>query len=283
MEKEEMDPVVKWFQKYRDWLKETRRKNNQPDFWCPFAECKSKSKHWLSVSSLVQHLEQVHVRSGRPPPQDFLHSIGRKLCNTCQALHPHNFVCFRDQQMDDQPQIPVMNEPLSGEAVINEIKQFGNCLHHVPHGCVELVGGLMTDLLQRAADTGRLSDVRALYIAPRVILAPLQRGGIKHDQQMKAVIRDRIAQWPNLPQPEPQPHRKRRVKQRQETPQSKISQQKESVVEQAIRDKALSKACKLLVADEILHRNPDHSMEYYLLISHVKSILCVVQHNYILS
>ena len=99
-----------------------------------------------------------------------------------------------------------------GEAVISEVKLYGNCLHHIPYSCADLVGGLITNLLQRAAYTGRLSDMRALYLAPRIILAPLHRVGIKHSLQLKSVIRDRIAQWPNFPPPQPHTQRKRRRK-----------------------------------------------------------------------
>ena len=104
-----------------------------------------------------------------------------------------------------------------------------------------MVGDLMIDLLQQAAGTGRLSDIRALYLAPRIILAPLQRGGVKHEGQVKAVIRDRIALWPNIPPPQPQFQQKRGRPKRNIPARDKLSIQKESMVEQAIRDKALSK------------------------------------------
>ena len=36
------------------------------------------------------------------------------------------------------------------------------------------MAGFCVSLLKKAADSGLLSDVRALYLAPRVVLAPLR-------------------------------------------------------------------------------------------------------------
>ena len=103
--------------------------------------------------------------------------------------------------------------PLSAKDVLEEIKSYENCIHHVPHGSEDLMAAFTTSLLEKAANSGLLSDMRALYLAPRVVLAHLRRGGKKHEAQVRAQLRERIAQWPALPPPtEPAPKPRKIVK-----------------------------------------------------------------------
>ena len=54
------------------------------------------------------------------------------------------------------------------------------------------------ELLNRAASTKMLADVKALFVFPGAVLAPTQRGGVKHHSQVVSAIR-RFSQWPALP------------------------------------------------------------------------------------
>ena len=49
-------------------------------------------------------------------------------------------------------QVPGAHEQNSVKAVILEFKLYDNCLHYIPYGVLraDFVGGLITDLLQRA-------------------------------------------------------------------------------------------------------------------------------------
>ena len=105
-----------------------------------------------------------------------------------------------------------------------------------------------TSLLEKSANSGFLSDVRALYLAPRVVLAHLRRGGKKHEAQMRAQLRERIAQWPALPPP-PEPVPRPGNRKTRAAPNNALDPKTEQQVEQAIRDKALGKACMLLTSD----------------------------------
>ena len=100
-----------------------------------------------------------------------------------------------------------------------------------------------------AADSGLLSDIRALYLAPRVVLAPLRRGGKKHEAQARARLREQIEQWPALPQ-QPEPTANPKKRKAQPVPDNVLDPKKEQLVEQAIRDKALSEACMLLTSSD---------------------------------
>ena len=132
---------------------------------------------------------------------------------------------------------------------MDEIQTYDNCLQHVPHGGEDLLAGFTVYLLEKAANSGLLGDIRALFLAPRVVLAPFRRGGKKHAAQARARLRERIEQWPALPQP---PRREANPKRRkaQPTPEHALDPKKEQLVEQAIRDKALSKACMLLTSSD---------------------------------
>ena len=111
-----------------------------------------------------------------------------------------------------------------------------------------LMAGFTVSLLEKAADSGLLCDVRALYLAPRVVLVPLRRGGKKHEAQARARLRERVEQWPALQPPEPagKPRKRKALA----VPDNVLDPKKEQLVEQAIRDKALSKACMLLTSND---------------------------------
>ena len=82
-----------------------------------------------------------------------------------------------------------------------------------------------------------------------IIPARTQRGGKKHEGHVKAVIREEIAKWPIIPQPLPkEPSKKKKNKKNFHS--TSLTKAKEQMVEQAIRDGTLSKACKLLASGD---------------------------------
>ena len=91
-----------------------QNRNNQ-GFRCPFNDCKGSSKTWLAISSLAQHM-QAPVHAGRVPPEDFLHSIGTKMCDTCQVLQCVNFNCLRGRGV--QPSVQQKHPPATSEEYI---------------------------------------------------------------------------------------------------------------------------------------------------------------------
>ena len=219
-------------------------------FRCPFEQCRPSGVCWLSVDGVVKHLLQVHVRAGQHPPPEYLSAIGRWECMKCETLHCLRSQCPRAHEPEAAPALPpdASRTPLSAKAVLAEINCYDSCIHHVPHGCEELMAGFTTSLLEKAANSGLLSDIRALHLAPRVVLTHLRRGGKKHESQVRAQLRERIAQWPTLPQP-PEPVPKTRSRKTQSAPNGALDPRTEQQVEQAIRDKALGKACMMLTSD----------------------------------
>ena len=157
-------------------------------FFCPFEQCKPASVRWLSVDRLTKHLVQVHVRAGQHPPPAFLDAIGRWECAKCEALHSVRQQCPRAHEPNAAlPPPPVAShDPLSAKAILDEIKAYDNCLHHIPHGSEDLMASFTASLLDKAASSGRLGDMRALFLAPRVVLSHLRRSGKKHEAQVRA-------------------------------------------------------------------------------------------------
>ena len=215
-------------------------------FCCPFEQCSVNQTRWLALYGLTKHLDQVHVRAGQYPPQPFLAAIGRWVCTKCQALHSTRTTCPREPGNVPPPPIPVSNEPTSARAVLEEIRAYDTCLHHTPRGCEDLLAWFTTALLDKAASTGRLSDIRALYLAPRIVLAHASRGGKKHQGQLKSLVRDRIAEWPIIPSPPYDTRTKTRKARPPAANDDVLTPAKEQMVEQAVRDKALSKVCTLV-------------------------------------
>ena len=144
-------------------------------FYCPFEQCKPASVRWLSVDRLSKHLVQVHVRAGQHPA--FLNAFGRWKCAKCEALHSARSKCPRAHEPDAVPAPPPVasHDPLSAKAILDEINTHDNCLHHILHGSEDLMANFAASLLDKAASSGCLSDIRVLYLAPRVLLSHLRR------------------------------------------------------------------------------------------------------------
>ena len=81
-------------------------------------------------------------------------------------------------------------------------------------------------------------------VHPGAVLAPTQRGGIKHHAQVVSVLRHRINLWPGFPFQDSEP----RAKFKQRKLGSFAAKEREAI--KAVQDGALPKACKLLQAEQ---------------------------------
>ena len=127
-------------------------------------------------------------------------------------------------------------------------------LHHIAKGCQELLAGLTADLAQEAAAFRTLEAVSRMMIMPRLVLAPLMRGGARHQQKASRIIGERVALFrTRLPQPEieePVINRRKKVRQRSGAPES-LSETTQRLVTHAVDDRALDKACRLLDNEDL--------------------------------
>ena len=57
-----------------------------------------------------------------------------------------------------------------------------------------MFAAFLTDLLQPAAQTRNLQEVTPLFMRPRYVLSPLERGGAKHEAKAAAVVRGKLKQ-----------------------------------------------------------------------------------------
>ena len=190
-------------------------------------------------------------------------AIDRIACERCKILLTRSRCPRASERPNPSQLIPVAIEPTSVESVLDEMKLYPICLHHVPRGCNGLLASFTAEFLKKAASSRSLADLRALFLAPRVILAPLNRDGVKHDRQVFATIKDRIALWPTASPPEPVTSKKHRKKRSNLSQQPiaripPISAGREQLFEQAVREQALSKACHLMDSDE---SKPDMDVE----------------------
>ena len=83
----------------------------------------------------------------------------------------------------------------------------------------------------------------------RLVVAPLMRGGARHQQKASRIISERVALFrAGLPQADtevPVANRRTKARQRNETTGS-LSDTTQRLVTNAVGDRALSKACRLL-------------------------------------
>ena len=118
-------------------------------------------------------------------------------------------------------------------------------MKHVPNGAQNPVANLLADLLNRAVSSGTLDDVAKLLFMPGFVLAPLVRGGKKHDGKSAKIVEERITRFlAGEFEPEAASTRRRKPL---VFPSEGLSSATERMVVNAVRDKSLSKACKLLL------------------------------------
>jgi hypothetical protein len=116
---------------------------------------------------------------------------------------------------------------------------------HVPNGAQNPVANLLADFLNRAVSSGALDDVAKLLFMPGFVLAPLVRGGKKHDGKSAKIVEERITRFlAGEFEPEAASTRRRKPL---VFPSEGLSSATERMVVNAVRDKSLSKACKLLL------------------------------------
>ena len=96
------------------------------------------------------------------------------------ALSSVTFSVANEPNAAPAPPADAPQAPMTAKSVLEEIKSYNNCL---PHGSEDFMAGFTVSLLEKAADSGILSDVRALYLAPRIVLAPLRHERKKHEAQ----------------------------------------------------------------------------------------------------
>jgi hypothetical protein len=115
----------------------------------------------------------------------------------------------------------------------------------LPKQALDDTAKLLTDLLNRATTTRSVEAVASLLLMPRFVLAPMTRGGKRHEAQTVRILQDRIAKWRagiwQSQTLEDVPRRKPK-----KPKESGLPEATERAVINAIKDKALSKACRIL-------------------------------------
>ena len=157
-----------------------------PRFHCPFRECVRKS--WAASASLFRHIESVHLSSGASISFQFLDSCDKRVCPQCKILAPVTGTCRGCSQFQEPAQpLPQMYHPVALQTILQQLKGPPMTLHYIPKGCQELLAGLTADLAQEAAAFRTLEAVSRMMIMPRLVLAPLMRGGARHQQKASRI------------------------------------------------------------------------------------------------
>ena len=224
-----------------------------PRFCCPFRECDRRP--WAASSSLFRHVENLHLSKGDAISSEFLDSCDKRVCFHYKLLTHVTGACrgcSRFQAPVRPP--PQPQHPVSLQATLQLLKGPPRTLHHIPKGCQELLAGLTADLAQEAAGARTLEAVSRLMLMPRAVLAPLMRSGARHEQKATKVIRERVVSFrAGILEPESvQPTNNRgRGGQRSGIATGSLSETTQRLVTNAIRERALGNACRLLESADL--------------------------------
>ena len=133
-------------------------------------------------------------------------------------------------------------------AVLKEIPRVN---HHVPRGAEDAVASKFATLLQKFVETRAEQDLAALIVP--YVLSPFERGGKKHEGKASRTVHERLQAWHQaVVPPRCAESEGRRPPQRPpERGPGGLSEEAQRRVLAAIRERSLSKACKILQTSDL--------------------------------
>ena len=215
-----------------------------PRLGCPFC-----TKSWANRAGLLHHVEACHLSTGQTPPEQFLLDAARRICQRCLIFAPEAGPCRKCHcfgESTPQTEGPTLPDvPCDLGSALRHLQPFAPTQRLLPKQALDEIAKLLTDLLNRATSCRSVQTVASLLLMPRFVLAPLARGGRRHEAQTTRILLDRVAKWRAgiwQSQALEDPPRRKTKKPKQ----TGLPEATERAVVNAIKDKALSKACRIL-------------------------------------
>ena len=205
------------------------------------------------LSSLLTHIENHHLQQNASPSVEFLVQANRRICERCRVFAPAAGLCRHCLMhgLEQEPVAAECQEAMTADEALEGLRKFAPTLHHIPYGSQSELTSLFSELLQRASDKRRVEDVFALLMMPRYILSPLQRGGRRHEGKAAKIIHDRILSWQSGTREVEQSDMGRPRRSSRKPAVAELDASAERLVLAAVKDKALSKACKILLGSAL--------------------------------
>ena len=95
----------------------------------------------------------------------------------------------------------LIREPVSLSAALDALTSFPRCMRHISNGSQDSFSQLFVSMALKAVNSGSVEDVDELGLLSRCVLAPLERGGQRHDAKAAAVVKARIEQYDGVSRP----------------------------------------------------------------------------------
>ena len=246
---------------------------SRPRFTCPL--CPTRS--WAGWTALSDHIERFHLAALAPCsegipdifPPEFLNDADRRVCRTCLLLAPRSGRCRRCKGECDTRRRERLASPPTAPADTLEAWRcflatpFGG-LRYIPLAAQNVWCGTLASVLSAFTNDPSEHNVLSVLLFSRVTLASCGRAGQRHNRQSGSIILDRVRRWqcgdiagliedavsarrPTLP-------RQAARSSRSGTAESEFpgfSDSTRRAIRRAIQDRALSKAAKIALSEQL--------------------------------
>ena len=245
---------------------------SRPRFVCPL--CPTRS--WAGWTALSDHIERFHLASlvsGTEEASDifppgFLHNADRRVCRGCMLLAPRTGRCRRCKGECDTRRRERLAAPLAAPTETLEVwRRFlatpFRGLRYVPLSAQNVWCDAFASVLSAFTEDTSEQKVLSVLLFSRVTLAPCGRAGRRHNRQPGSIVLERVRRWQcgdidGLIEDAVISSRPTRPRLAARAPRSDTAESAPGfpdsarrAIRRAIQDKALSKAAKIALSEQL--------------------------------